>query len=109
MPQLADFHADLEGDRVTLPAAVAARLAGAGVVRVRVRIETPAAEPELLASRGIDEQTIAAVAGVQKIGLDVAAAVLAGEGIAPAGALFERLEGLRDGSTGEAPGGRNPH
>lgn len=92
MPLLADFPAELEGDIIRVPAELAARIREAGALRVR--IETAAPEPALLAARGIDAAMVESVAQVQKIGQDVAAFVLAGEGIAHGAPLAGRLEAL---------------
>lgn len=94
MPLLADFTSDLDGDRILVPHEVAEHFRASGGLRLRVRLEPASDDPRLLSERGIDQPTIELVADIQKIGLDIASFVLAGEGIAEATPLGLRLNAL---------------
>ena len=94
MPALADFLADIDADRIELPAEVAAELRRAGTLRVRVRLEPPSEEPSMLAARGIDALTVDQVVDVQKLEPEIATFVLAGEGIAAGTSLAGRLRSV---------------
>jgi hypothetical protein len=102
MPLLADFIATVEPDCIRLPDEIAAALHRTGVAEVRVRLESPTVEPALLAARGIDDSTVATVAGVQKIEREIAAVVLAGEGIAHSTELGARLQLLTERAVGRS-------
>lgn len=101
MPLLADFQAELEGDRIVVPHAIADEIRASGALFLRVRVEPASEDPGLLDARGVDRATIERVAALQKLGEDIAAYVLAGEGIAAATPLGGRLESLLelDGQT----------
>ncbi|MBC8146184.1 MAG: hypothetical protein H7X80_11420 [bacterium] len=100
MPLLADFHADLDDDQIRIPADALASIRRAGGGRLRVTIETAAGDPEALAARGIDQETVDRVADVQKFERDLAALVLSGEGFVKEGPLRDRLEKLVNGGIG---------
>jgi hypothetical protein len=103
MPLLADFQAELDGDRILVPHEIAERLRASGELRLRVRLEPASDDPRLLAARGVDEAMIAEVASMQKIDVDVAAFVLAGEGIAAGTPIGERLAALLEPAPSGTP------
>lgn len=100
MPLLADFHADLTDDRIVIPEEALATIRRAGGGRLRIAISTAAGDPEALAQRGIDQETVDRVAETQKYERDLAALVLSGEGIAHGSALGRRLAKIGFGESG---------
>lgn len=103
MPLIADFHAQLDADeRIVIPPDALSSVRRAAGGRLRITISTAAGDPESLAARGIEQDTVDLVAVVQKFERDLAALVLSAEGSAGDSPLGTRLMSVARCETGGA-------
>jgi hypothetical protein len=91
-----EFYAELQGDRLEIPAEIASRFRLKGIRRLHIVASSAEVEEAALVARGIALETIETIAGVQHYDRDVALAMLGGEGIAAGTVLEERLAALGD-------------
>ncbi len=89
-----EFYGELDGDTLRIPEEIASRFRLKGIRRLHVVASAAAEQEQELEQRGIDSQTIDAIAATQRYDRDVALAMLCGEGGAAAGSLQDRLLGL---------------